>query len=548
MLLLNMIFASTAQILEPTSCCLQNNATLSFLNRFKGNNPCNLANPDKNLYNNYDFIFPNKENNTTNSMHQNYFSNEPFNNSAHNSSNPNSNNSPNNIQKYGWDPFLQAYTHLSNSSPNNGNSKTPTAATGLGNNLNPSFNNPVNTSYPAKTSFYSNNLQVLNPDGKVHHYPNMAFEVKTTIPGTSFQSSLNGNSRERGSVVVTSVITSTIRMPPIVVTSIPSPKTYTKHENPVTTTLPPLIFKIPTTVTKTTKPETVVKTLPPQTIYQPPVTSTIHYRVDHPASTIILSTILPQLVKTILLPGPTTTLAFPQITLTKTSALVYVPHTVFIDRYSAKPTAVNPNSPFSSKSNGLYKLLNGGPHQSIYPAAVHKENFGSYLTDYNGVNMAIPASVKGFNPQRNSRNPQGFVPENMINKPQPVINLSGVGKSFLTSNPCNSTNLYSIPIQQKTTDNLSLENRCKTDAVECESAIAQFNNVPENESEFISTNNKKGSKCEGLSEARVTDEDNEKDCVENSSISDSPVSSSLKGGEKEDAKFVYTSGFVSGRV
>ncbi|KAM0680846.1 hypothetical protein GINT2_001120 [Glugoides intestinalis] len=461
------------------------------------NNPynLNLHQSAENLYNSHDYLYPNN-----NSIFKDHFNNHPFNNSIH---------------KNNGDQFPN-----SDAQP---------------------FNKFTNTIPQETASFYPNNLLLVNPDGQIHNYPNLTFGIANPIPATSLHSNTGVNGNVKVPIVLTSIVTSTIRMPPIVVTSIPLPRTYTKHEKPLTTTLPPLILKIPTTVTKTTNPETILKTLPPQIIYQPPVTSTVHYRIDHPASTIILSTILPQIVKTVFLPGSTATLAIPQVSLTNSPALMYAPHTVVIDKYSAQSNVLDPNSSSSPMNNELYKLLNRIPPQSLHPTAIGKNNFANNLIDNNNVNKnclctsGVSTSGNELGTSEFSGNVQGCPPCNSENL-----------KSNLeqTGNPYNNANSYQKPLQQPTNSDLNLENKCKEDNIECESDIAQLTNFPENEKDFMNLLKKRGYDYDALSKTQVTDEDNEKDCSENSNT----FVDLLNANRKMRPKLVYTSDFISGRV
>lgn len=157
---------------------------------------------------------------------------------------------------------------------------------------------------------------------------------KMTIAKTRVPMNATITIKDKMTAVVTSVVTSTVERPPITVTQAPQTVTFTKHERPVTKTLPPMVFQIPTTIIKTARPETIIKTLPPQVIYQPPITSTVHHQIEYPPSTVVLSTTIPPVTRTVMIPGPTKTLRFPPSTVVKVSTRVMPPRIVTVQRPS----------------------------------------------------------------------------------------------------------------------------------------------------------------------------------------------------------------------
>lgn len=122
--------------------------------------------------------------------------------------------------------------------------------------------------------------------------------VPVLMPNTNFLQNRTMTIKDKVTEIVTSLITSLVPSPPLIVTQAAATVTFTKFEKPITTTLPPLVFQIPTTVYRTSKPEIIERTMPPQIIYQPPVTSTIHHQIEHPPSTLIISTTLPPVIRT----------------------------------------------------------------------------------------------------------------------------------------------------------------------------------------------------------------------------------------------------------
>lgn len=148
--------------------------------------------------------------------------------------------------------------------------------------------------------------------------------------------------RDKITTVFTSLITSFITPPPMVVTQAPVTITYTKREKPIVTTLPPLVFQIPTTIFKTAKPEIIEKTLPPQIIYQPPVTSTVHHQIEYPPSTVFISTTMPPVFTTVMVPGPVQTVSLPPTTITRVSTSVLPRSTVVVEKPSIPSTIVMP--------------------------------------------------------------------------------------------------------------------------------------------------------------------------------------------------------------
>jgi len=95
-----------------------------------------------------------------------------------------------------------------------------------------------------------------------------------------------------------------IEKPPVTITPPPRIITFTKMEEPVTKTLPPLVFKVPTTVFKQLKPMTVTATLPPQIIKQPPLIKTVKQKIILPPSTVVVSKTFPPIIQTVKVPGP----------------------------------------------------------------------------------------------------------------------------------------------------------------------------------------------------------------------------------------------------
>lgn len=136
----------------------------------------------------------------------------------------------------------------------------------------------------------------------------------------------------------------------------------------VTTTLPPLVFRIPTTIVKISKPETVTRTIPPQVIYQPPIISTIHHKIQYPASTIVLNTILPPRVVTV--PSPPLTVVK---VLTKTvSPQTMTPKARFhrtMPSLGLNDNGINPSrigSPFFGYAPEDYSLMYGTQNSGLW--------------------------------------------------------------------------------------------------------------------------------------------------------------------------------------
>lgn len=183
--------------------------------------------------------------------------------------------------------------------------------------------NPSGNSPPQQESFVP-----MSPQPRIPAIPKMTI-AKTRVPMNA-----TITIKDKMTAVVTSVVTSTVERPPITVTQAPQTVTFTKHEKPVTKTLPPMVFQIPTTIIKTARPETIIKTLPPQVIYQPPITSTVHHQIEYPPSTVVLSTTIPPSTRTVMIPGPTKTLRFPPSTVVRVSTRMMPPRIVTVQKPS----------------------------------------------------------------------------------------------------------------------------------------------------------------------------------------------------------------------
>lgn len=153
--------------------------------------------------------------------------------------------------------------------------------------------------------------------------------------------------------VITSVVTSIVRAPPVTITQTSPTVTFTQHVPPVTTTMPPMVFQIPTTIIHTARPETIVETLPPQIIYQPPVTATIHHEITYPPKTVVISTTLPPLIHTVVIPGPERTVVMPPSTVVKTSTQTRVMYKPQAQGGGTAPKMVRPSYSPNALSNNV---------------------------------------------------------------------------------------------------------------------------------------------------------------------------------------------------
>lgn len=191
---------------------------------------------------------------------------------------------------------------------------------------------------------------------------------------------------DRVTATVISVKTSLLERPPVTVTQ-------TRMQNPVTTTLPPLVLRIPTTIVKISRPETVTRVIPPQMIYHPPITSTIHHQIQYPASTVVLNSTLPSIVKTVTVPSPPLTVVrvFTKTVYPKTMHPYRLPVPKMQFPHGMSPQSLNDNilnssrisySPFFGYTPEDNRLLYGaqnngflfrgnGRTESAYPQALN---------------------------------------------------------------------------------------------------------------------------------------------------------------------------------
>lgn len=163
-------------------------------------------------------------------------------------------------------------------------------------------------------------------------------------------------------------------LPPVVIE--PRTITVTKSQNPIIKTAPPLIYKVPSVITRYLDPITITKSLPPKTIIQPPIIKTIIQKSILPASTVLVDKILPPIVQTVMVqPHPITRVN---------------PSTSFGEFKNVSPTLSNKNAysyvnPYSNNGyNGqehMHNKLNYGfDHTNYQDYAKFNNNMHPYIS------------------------------------------------------------------------------------------------------------------------------------------------------------------------
>lgn len=245
--------------------------------------------------------------------------------------------------------------------------------------------------------------------------------------------------------VLTNIVTNVIQKPPVTV--IPPPETviFTKHGKPVTTTLPPLVFQIPTTIVKTAPPETIIETMPPQVIYPPPITSTIHHQIQYPPTTVVINRTIPPLTRMVPVPGPVRTVSLPPKILVSVSTVTLPPRTIAVGFVS---TVSPPSAPSFDNQPKLYGNNTGNNY------GINKSN----------TNMGYPGGYNEMNKRINANN--GYGTNTSDGTPCNCPDSGSVGNGG-----CTCVENYPMPPMMPPVGNQSPGNTCVQDITSCFSSM-----------------------------------------------------------------------------